>query len=410
MRRKAIKARRLIDGTGGAPQEDPLVIIDGERIEAVERAAQTAIPADAEVIDLGARTLLPGLVDAHVHFFGVSGTPRFADWASAPMAYRAIVGVRDARRLLESGFTAVRCVGSATTPSLRRAIDDGVVPGPRIVAAGEFICQTGGPWDRVTLPLEWMETLDLLADGVDECRRMARRRIRSGATVLKIGLSSDPIDDLDRAWGEIPAYTPDEIKAIVDEGHRAGLKVGAHAMGDVAVRNALEGGCDTIEHGYNVSDETRRLMVDRNIVLVPTLANQYTIIAAAERDPASVPAEALDKIQSRWAKQLDALPRALEAGVRIAVGTNFIGPPHMTHGGNALEFELLVKAGMDASRAIVAGTKVGAEAMGLEHEIGTVEAGKYADLVAVDGDPLSDISELARVQFVMKGGEVVRAA
>ena len=404
----AIKASHLIDGTGGAVLDDPRVLVSCDRIEAIERSTQTDPPEGLELIDLGDRTLLPGLVDAHVHFFGLSGSPRYRDWTSIPQDYKAIVGVRDARRLLESGFTAVRCVGSATTPALRRAIDDGVVPGPRIVAAGEFICQTGGPWDRVDLPLEWIETLDLLADGADECRKIARRRIRGGATVLKIGLSADPIDDQGRAWGEIPAYTPDEIRAIVEEGHKAGLKVGAHAMGDTAVRNALEGGCDTIEHGYHISDDTRRMMLEKDIVLVPTLANQYVVMDAAEQDPASVDAFALQQAKDRWEHQMEAFALSMQAGITMAIGTDFIGPPLMIHGGNALEFEVFVKAGMDPAGAIVAGTKVGAEAMGMDRDIGTVEAGKFADLVAVDGDPIADITELARVTFVMKGGDVVR--
>lgn len=406
-----IRAHRLVDGTGRAPQSQVEVVVQDQRVATIRPQGVTPLPQQSRVIDLGGRTLLPGLVDAHLHFYGTDARDPLAR-VTWPIAYRAIRTAADAARLIHAGFTSVRCMGSPISPYLQRAVDEGIVPGPRIQAAGEYICPTGGPWDRVKVPRSMVEPLGMFADGVDECRRRVRIRVRDGSGVIKIGASAGGIGDHNHAWGDHPArshgtFSLEEVRAIVEEAHRAGVRVSAHAIGAEAVRTAVLGGVDIVEHGHGIDKETRSLMVDRGVFLVPTLSLGYL---AMRRGPDyGIPEHDLRGWRNHWEVQLEDLARSLEAGLRIALGTDLIGPPYATIGSNALEFRLLVEAGMSTTAALQAGTRVAAEVLGWERDIGTVEPGKYADLVAVEGDPLSDITALQKVSFVMKGGEVVVA-
>lgn len=404
-----LKARHLIDATGAPARDDAAILIVGNEIRAVGHANEIVAPPDATTIDLGDCTLTPGIIDAHIHFFGVPSHELHLV-PTQPETDRVLRAAGEARKMLEAGITAARCLGSSVGPSLRRAIRDGHVPGPRLVAAGEFICSTHGTWDHVSLPLEWVKAKGMLADGVDAMREIVRRRVREGANVIKVGLSKGGVDDKYHAWGDDPfnqvaSYSLEEVQALVEEAHLNKLKVSAHCIGEAAVRNALDGGVDVIEHGYGITDETRRRLVDHNALVVSTISQLYFHQLAAE------PYHYADWERQAYARHFDAMRRdfekSLALGVRYALGTDLIGYPTHPQDRAAKEFELAVAWGMTPLQALIAGTKVSAEALGMEHLIGTLEVGKLADIIAVPGDPLRDITSLQRVAFVMQDGQVV---
>ena len=407
-----LKAKRLIDGSGAPARQEIAVLITDGVIRELGHRDEIAAPPRTEVIDLGDRTLMPGIVDAHMHFFGLGTDRPFGGLSGDTEVYRALRVAGEARRMLEAGITAVRCLGSGHIgPSLRKAINDGHVPGPRMVSAGHFISSTAGTFDHLSVPLEWVKADDLLADGVDGVREMVRRRIRQGADVIKVGLSrSGVIGDNYQAWGEDPynqiaSYSMEEMRALAQEAHRNKLKVSAHCIGDDAVRLALETNVDTIEHGYGISDETRRMLVDSNVMVVSTICQLYFHVQGAETF------DYPDWARKLFQRHIEAMQadfeKNLAAGVRYALGTDLIGYPTHPQELAAKEFELAVDWGMDPMQAIVAGTQISAEAMSMDHLIGTIAAGKWADLIAFSGDPLQDISVLQRVEFVMQGGKII---
>jgi len=404
-------ADRVVDGIKAAPIKGGAVLIDGRHIVDVGEKQHVGRPSGAKVIELHGRTLMPGLIDAHLHFFGTnSNIPD--QLVTERDAYRALRSARDARRLLDAGFTTVRCLGSSIGPDVARATRDHIVPGPRVVAAGQFIAPTGATWDHVHMPLRMMNELDMLADGVDEGRAIVRRRTRAGAEVIKITTSYGERYDAHHAWGDSPfnqnlAFTIDEIRAIVDEAHRNNLKVSSHSIGDAAVRHALEGGVDIIEHAHAISDQTRELLAERGTIVVPTLANMYFLEhngPGTGMDPTIV-----DVARRHGEVQRVDFRKALSAGVRIASGSDFIGPPYAPHGENAMELVLMVEEGMRPSEAIKAATAMGAVTLGREHELGTLERGKLADIIALEGDPFDDIRAVLNVPFVMQEGVVLKA-
>ncbi|SCM71401.1 Amidohydrolase family protein [uncultured Pleomorphomonas sp.] len=404
-----IKAGRLIDGTGGKVQEDVGILVLKGRIAAIGHRDAIEAPADARVIDLGRRTLLPGMVDAHMHFFGVP-SHELHKLPTEREAYRVLRAAGEAKKMLEAGITAARCLGSSVGPDLCRAINEGHVPGPRIMAAGEFICSTDGTWDHIALPIDWARSLDMIADGVENLRAIVRRRVRRGAQVIKVGLSKGHHHHHNHAWGddphdEVAAFSLEEVRALVDEAHLNQLKVSAHCIGDEAVRNALDGGVDVIEHGYGITEDTRRRLVDENALLVSTICQLYYHEEAF--DPYHYPQHEREVYRRHIAQMREDFQKSLSLGVRYALGTDLIGFPTHPQNAAAREFEFAVEWGMGAMQAIVSGTAVSAEAMGLQKDIGTVETGKLADMIAVDRDPLADITELQRVRFVMLGGNVV---
>jgi len=403
-----IKSKRLIDGTGSPPIEDAAILVGNGAILEVGHAQGLTAPPGTETIDLGERTIMPGIVDAHMHLYGVPRTYPFVFPPTLPLSDRGILAARDAREMLEAGITACRCLGSEVGPSVRRAIRDGVTTGPRMVASGEFIGTTGGTWDHVNLPLDWIRTTELTTDGPDGFRQTVRQRIREGANVIKIGLSKGRPDDRNFGWGDdpytnIPAVSSSELDALVDEAHAHDFKVAAHAIGDAAVRMALDHGVDTIEHGYAITDETRKRLVDENALVVTTLCQMHFHLQGAEKKP-----DWLVKVFKRHHDaQTESFQKSLEAGVRFALGTDLVGAPSHPLDQAAKEFELVTSLGMDPMDAIVAGTKIASEALGMEDSIGTLELGKQADIIAFTGDPISDITCLQRVEFVMQGGKVI---
>jgi imidazolonepropionase-like amidohydrolase len=407
-------AKRLFAGPKCALVENAAVLVRDGHIRDIGHRDAVTVPPGASVIDLGDRSLLPGLIDAHVHFYGVPSTRLY----TAPFeedAYRALRAAGEARRMLEAGFTAARCCGSSIGPALRRAIDDGHIPGPRLIAAGEFVCTTNGTFDpnsHFSVPLDWAKAQSMLADGADGVRELVRRRLRGGSTVIKIGLSKGAEHDrtMFPVWGADPfdqvlAMTPEEIAAVTHEAHVNKLRVSAHCVGDAAVRAALEFGVDTIEHGFGISDETRRRLVDQNALVVTTLSVMHLLSDNA--DSWGMSADQQKIIRGHIDAQRRDFEKGLSAGVRYALGTDLVGSPTHPNDMASLEFALAVECGMAPSQALIAGTTTGAAALGMEDSIGSIDVGKLADMIAVAGDPLRDIECLQHVDFVMQGGEVI---
>lgn len=375
------------------------------RIAWLGRQGERPAPQGAEIIDLGDHWLLPGFIDAHLHLWGLDLAEPAAPW-SWPHAYRAARALADLRALLDAGITAVRCCGGPLGPALARAVREGVAPGPHIVAAGEFICSRAGTWDPAAWPLGWAESLGLHADGADEVRQRVRERLRAGADFIKIGGSVGEHADLLRPWGDDPArlrlsYSDEEVRSAAAEAHRNGLAIATHAIGEAAVRQALDAGVDSIEHGHGIGEETARRLAGSGTWLVPTLSLPALRV---ERAPPAIAAG----WQRHREAQLRSLELALKHGVRIAAGTDFVGPPVTPLGPDAMEMELLVRAGMAPEAALLAGTAEAAALLGMQARIGALAPGLEADIIALPGDPRADIGLVRRVAFVMRGGAVWR--
>jgi imidazolonepropionase-like amidohydrolase len=406
-----IRGKLLIDGTGSEPVEDPVIEVEGDTITAVGVAGQTQVDPNARVVDLPGMTLLPGLIDAHIHLEGWKSMD-LMEWMTTPLAVGALRATVDARRLLEAGFTAVRCLGGGASVYLRQAVEEGVVQGPRIVTSGRSFIQTSGGADPWELPVECVQVLARLeqtladtVDGPDECRLGVRRRLREGADCIKI-LTTGAVHSEHNPPTRV-GFTQEETDALVDEAHRLGLKVAAHAHGTAGIRTAILAGVDTIEHGSYLDEECIELMLERGTYLVPTFS-----VGRCNLDPGpdGLPDTEYGLRQGREIRDVhrQSFVRAYEAGVKIAAGTDFIGVPPMRQGLNAMELECLVEAGMSPMEAIAAATSSAADAIGLGEKTGTVAAGMWADIVAVDGNPLDRIGLLGDVGFVMKAGEIIK--
>jgi imidazolonepropionase-like amidohydrolase len=401
-----LRSARLLDVAKGEVLEPGDLLVDGDRIAEV---APSSVPPDAEVLDLGDVTLLPGLMDMEVNL--LLGGPDHASPLNPVQddpAVRTLRAVANARRTLRAGFTTVRNLGLFVQTggilldvALQKAIDLGWIDGPRVVPAGHAITPTGGHLDPTMFQAFAPHVLPLtveegIANGVSEVRKAVRYQIKHGARVIKVCASNGIMSHTGPAGAQ--QYSDEELRAIVDEAHRAGRKVAAHCMGDVAIRSALDAGIDCIEHGFLAGEETLGLMVERGTFLVATtyLTEGMDVSRAAP------------EIQ---AKAADVFPRAratttaaIERGVRIACGTD---APAIPHGRNAKELLALVDRGMTPLQAIRAATTVAAELIDADDR-GRLEAGLLADVVAVPGDPLADIAVTEQVQFVMKGGRVYR--
>ena len=402
----AIRAGALIDGRGGTPVRNAVIVVRGERIEAV--GADVRVPAGARVIDLSRATVLPGFIDAHVH---LAGRPvGEGDWLNSAVresaADDALWGARNARLTLLAGFTTVRNVGASgfADVALRRAINAGRVPGPRIVAAAHAIGITGGHCDNNGFVPGVLGhepgPLDGIADGEDQVRQAVRLQVKYGADVIKICATGGVLSEGDAVGAQ--QFSEAEMRAAVETAQLLGRRVAAHAHATAGIIAAARAGVTSIEHGSFMTEEAARVMVEHGTWLVPTLmAGEAVGGPAAEQ---RLPAWTYAKGRQAWEAMQHGFPIAVRAGVRIAFGTDAGVFPHGT---NAHEFELLVSVGgLTPMQAILAGTASAATLLGLEHDVGTVEPGKYADLVAVSGDPLQDIALLRSPVFVMKGGEI----
>ena len=400
-----IHAGTLLDRPGKAPRRNASILVRGGKIEAVQDGFVT--PAGATVIDLRDRFVLPGLIDSHVHLDSDrAGNEGLLAGVTESTELGAYETQWNARKTLEAGFTTVRNLGDGgATLALREAISRGWAAGPRIVDAGQSISTTSGHMDaRLGLREELHDAFgghENLCDGPDECRKAVRRQIGRGADVIKIATTGGVNSRIGAGLGK--QLFDDEAKAIVDTAHLYGKKVAVHAHGADGIAVALRAGADSIEHGTLIDDESIRLFRQTGAYYVPTLSTVNGYLERIAANPNAYPPDVRAKIDWRIGITGEALRKAVPAGVKIAFGTD---AGVSKHGRNADEFELMVKHGMTPATAIHAATVNAADLLGLASEIGTLEAGKAADIIAVAGDPLADVTVLKRVGFVMKSGKV----
>ena len=404
----ALKAARLIDGSGASVVRSGVVVITGDRIVAVGTESQVTIPAGARIIDLGDATLLPGFVDTHVHLIGRPlGDPKADDATVHDLpGYAAILGASNARKTLMAGFTTVRVVGAPNFDdiALRQAISDGVAIGPRMQDAGHAIGITGGHCDEngYRPGIAEADYRTGIADGADEARKAVRYQVKYGADVIKICATGGVLSEGDAVGAT--QYTLDEMKAIVDEARKLDRKVAAHAQGTEGIKLAVRAGVTSIEHAAFLDEEGARLMAQHGTYLVPTIsAAEYVEQAAKSGRLKGLRAE---KALAAAAAMRNAARLALRSHVPIALGTDAGVVPH---GANGHEFTLMVTwGGLSPMQSIVAGTLDAARLLGWDRAIGTLAPGKWADVVAVPGDPTADITVMERPSFVMKGGVVYK--
>jgi len=404
-----VHAGRLIDGVSKVVREKVSIVIRGDRIVSVTPGFTS--PAGATIVDLSRATVLPGLVDAHVHLTDPASADNPIEWqARHTLLDQVLEAVPAAKTTLEAGFTSVRNVAApgGTDIALKRAIEQGFVPGPRMWVSLEPIGPSGGHSDfqnGLDPDLNDPKWRNAVADGADEVRKEVRLHRRRGADLIKIMPSGGVLSD-----GDDPAIqlmTDDEIKAAVDTAHVLGMKVGAHAHGKTAIDTASRMGVDSIEHGSFADAESFKLMKANGVYLVPTLLIAEGATDTARNHPERMSPAVVAKALQVSPHTLANLGRAYRAGVKIAFGTDSGGgilPP----GRNGHEFVLMVRAGMSPMDAIWAATANAADLIGASDRIGSVQAGRFADLVAVTGDVLNDVSKLEHVIFVMKGGRIYK--
>jgi len=404
-----IQCGTLVDGIADEPIRDARVVVEDGTIREVGPSESVSVPDEADRIDHSNHAVTPGFLDCHVH---LNGTRSFQpmERIEKSLPYKTALGGADLRQLLLAGFTTVRDVGGSTAIGLRNAVEDDEIPGPRIYAAGRAISRSGGHADMNQLPTHWAgdedRMLGVQADGVPECRKKARQELRSGADLIKITITGGMASK-----GTIPDqvhYTDAETQVFAEEAHAVGTHAAAHAYGTAGVNAAIRNGIDTIEHaiGFGERGEGVDLAHEHGAVVVPTLSAIYRL--AYEGDEHGLPEFHVRKGREYVDKHADSVTRAYEADVPVALGTDCNGSYLHPHGDNAIEFELLVEqAGMDEMDALKAGTSVAADAIQAE-DVGAVEPGRQADLVALDEDPLADISATRdAVAAVYKAGERV---
>jgi imidazolonepropionase-like amidohydrolase len=402
-----IRAGTLIDGRSNQPAHDQVIVIRGNQIESVSAAATAKIPSDATVLDLSQATVLPGLIDSHTHIFLQGEDPAQGGYDAnilmQPLSLRAARATVAVRRALEQGFTTLRDLETEGAGygdiGIKQAINDGYIPGPRLFVVTRAISTTGG------YPLEgYAPELDMpkgaqIVDGPVEARKAAREQLDHGADWIKVYMTH-------RSWvgknGELvsqPTLTVEELRAVVDEAHGWGKKVACHVYGGIGLHRALDGGCDSIEHGLDLDDAAIAQMLKQGTWFVPTLSVYYMDWA-----PADTPAGQRDRL--RAAVHEPSFKKAMKAGVKIVFGTDMGGIPWTEP--IAQEFSRMVEFGMTPMDAIQSATSRAAVMLDMEGKIGVVAPGAFADIIAVSGDPLRDIKTLEHVQFVMKDGQVFR--
>ncbi len=405
-----IRAGQVFTGTGDALLPNMVIVVEGERIKSLSPASEVTIPKDANVIDLSTSIVLPGLIDCHTHI------DHRADRYDPILQFRdgsfrgAFYAVQNAKVTVEAGFTTIRDLGSDPflACELRDVINEGAVVGPRIIASGPGISMTGGHGDlnnyapEVKFEVFPAERGFRIADGVDQVRRTVRAQLKHGVDVVKIHASGGVM-----SRGNSPGasqFTVEELKAAVYEAHAAGKKIAAHAHGTQAIKNATEAGVDSIEHGSLIDDEGIELMKKHGTWLVADIYNDDYLLGKAIEF--KLPQEMIDKEKAIGRLQRENFAKAVKGGVKIAYGTDAGIYPH---GDNAKQFFYMVKFGLTPAQSIRSATSDAAELIGRSADLGSISAGKFADVIAVDTNPLSDVTALEKVTFVMKGGTVLKS-
>ena len=402
----------MLDGKSDTVVSNAVIVIDGEKISAV--GAGLAFPKDTKVIDLGNLTLLPGLIDSHTHLLsemdGTNVTLQDVEMlrivATQSTAQRALLGAKLGREDLEVGITTVRDLGNSGVNgdvALRNAINQGWLPGPRIVAATRALAAPGGQFGRLTPQAQnIIEQEYVTLNGPDSARQAVRQALYDGADCIKVIVNGTPAN-----------VTLDEMKAIVEEAHSAGVKVAAHAIGNKATRIAVEAGADSVEHAYVIEDDTLKMMAARHIFLVPTdgTVDEFIRMMSGKRQLTPEERKQNEQMITPYVNgNRDRLQRAIKFGVPIAMGSDmYLSMPDENRGQASLDvIDAYAAEGMTPAQILHAATSNAAELLGWEKKIGTLEAGKYADIIAVPGDPMKDATALRHAKFVMKGGTVIK--
>ena len=398
----AIHAGRLVDVVGQRVLTDQTIVIEGDRIVSVSPTAATTLPAGTPTIDLSDKTVLPGLIDTHVHLTS-DPTVSYLDSYHLTPSRMAVFGAMNARRTLLAGFTVARNLSSEAygDVALRDGVDRGDVPGPRIFAAGGMISMTGGHGDDNHLAPQYRFASEDVVDGVDAARAAVRRHVKYGADLIKFATTGGVFSA--NTAPETTHFSLPEARAIVEEAHNLGRTVAVHAHGPGGIRMAIEAGADSVEHASLIDDEGIRMAKARGTVLSMDIYN--TDYTQAEGARNGVPEINLKKDRDIGEIQRQNFRKALRAGVRLSFGTDAGVYPH---GDNAKQFAIYVRYGMTPMQAIVSATRTGAQLLKREADLGAIAPGRFADIVAVDGDPLADVTRLEHMAFVMKGGEVYR--
>src|SRR5207245_475754 len=408
----ALKAARLFDGKSNALVQNGVVIVQGDKI--VDAGSNLPIPSGVQVIDLGDATLSPGFMDAHTHLpadFSGNYNERRLRELDLNVSEQAINATAFARATVKAGFTTVRDLGSRFVASrefvdvaLRNSINKGVIVGPRMLVATKGIGATGGHFDPTSGFRDFLfgrepDYTDGIIDSPDDARKAVRFEVKNGADVIKAAVSGGVLSLTDEV--DTPQLTPAEMAAVVDESHRLRKKVAVHCHGDQAAREAIEAGVDSIEHGSFMKPETLTRMKNKGVFLTPTLMATEWIMSKLENYPPALQAKA----KAAAAARSDMFRNAVTLGVRISFGTHADVFPH---GQNAKEFKLMVDLGMTPTDALKSATASDAELFGIAQKTGALEKGKLADIIAMPGDPLTDITATERVFFVMKEGKIIR--
>ncbi|MGQ9543752.1 MAG: amidohydrolase family protein [Candidatus Bathyarchaeia archaeon] len=402
----------IIDGTGRAPIKGS-IIIEGSRIKSVGEDAQVPEGENVEIIDISGKTILPGLIDTHIHIYRNGEPQGSSELALRQNAiYAAVKAVPHLKRTLEMGITTARdggCGYGWMEVALKRAINNGFIQGPRYFTSGYHLTVTGGhgyffpPWLGNIRGGDVIEQVAMHVDGPDEWRRAARLNIYHGTDNVKMVTSRDLISSGDPTS---PQATYEEIKAAVDEAHKMGKKAIAHSSGHVAMMNAIRAGVDSLVHGFYLDEEVAETMVKNNVFLEPT--NTYCKVLV-ERGPGEQPDFIVNNAIEAWKDRERNFKMYLQKRVKITFGTD-AGEPYIRHGDSAYELSVLVELGMTPMQALIAATKTAAECLGIEDQVGTLEPGKVADIIVVDGNPLDNINILhieSKIKLVMKEGKIV---
>jgi imidazolonepropionase-like amidohydrolase len=399
----------LIDGKGNYKEKSIIEIHNG-KITKVEHITERKNNTD--FYDVGNMVIMPGLIDSHVHLWGVRTMDYFRR-LHVPEEINILRASHDLEKLIDAGYTSVRDAGSKGGIYLRNVVNEGTLRGPRIKTPRLAINQTGGHLDRHFIPLDEVKALKWqsvcrIADGPDDCRRAVREQLREGADYIKICVTGGLTGEKEAL--EETQFSEEEIKVIVEETNRKGKKVSAHAFGLKGVKKAVQLGVHLIEHGGFLDEEICEQMVKKDIILTPTLTISYKY-ANEGKDHGALP-WAVERAKIVLDAHVKSFQLAHSFGVKIAAGTDFSGPPMVPFGKNAIELELMVKAGFSPMEAIMAATRIGSEVLGIDSELGTIETGKLADLIVVDGNPLEDIRILqdeTKIRLVMKEGIILKS-